>query len=328
VTRLSIIVPALGTIEQLETTLVAILSQRPPRSEVVVVLGAPYADPYQLEGEVRFVQAPTARWADCANLGVAASAAPIVNIVTAGAEVCEAWSAAALRHFEDPGVASVAPLLLDRADQTRVLAAGVEYRRGGRRVASSAGSSTDHMEDAARPIGPTWMAGFYRKSTFMAVGGFDPSVGDRFSDVDLALRLRYAGFRCVSEWYSRVVADSSFVAVQPTVADAFYNERVFWRNVSYDLSLAAMTAHLGMLASEFVTNLARFSAPALLLARLFAALDLGAYARHRQRCRSLRAKLADSLGAHSQGPRILRIDPAHPAAAARHPSSRAPRLAA
>ena len=56
--RLSIIVPLTGDLKPFEDTLVSVLENQPERSEVVVVLNEPYDDPYQLRGEVEFVEAP------------------------------------------------------------------------------------------------------------------------------------------------------------------------------------------------------------------------------------------------------------------------------
>ena len=56
--RLSIVIPMTTGAGDLEDTLVSVLENRPDESEIVVVLARPYADPWNLRDEVRFVQAP------------------------------------------------------------------------------------------------------------------------------------------------------------------------------------------------------------------------------------------------------------------------------
>ena len=55
VPRLAIVISAIGSIESLEGTLVSVLENRPADCEILVVLNRPYSDPYDLQGEVRFV---------------------------------------------------------------------------------------------------------------------------------------------------------------------------------------------------------------------------------------------------------------------------------
>ena len=53
--RLSILIPALGSPEALETTLLSVLENRPHDCQVLVALGIDYANPYQLDDEVEFL---------------------------------------------------------------------------------------------------------------------------------------------------------------------------------------------------------------------------------------------------------------------------------
>ena len=56
-TRLSIIIPVLGHSTRLDDTLVSVLENRPANCEIIVVHTEPYDDPYDLAGEVRFLEA-------------------------------------------------------------------------------------------------------------------------------------------------------------------------------------------------------------------------------------------------------------------------------
>jgi len=55
VTQLSIVIPATGTQEQLDQTLVSVLENRPSDCEVIVPHAFDYKDPYDLHDEVTFV---------------------------------------------------------------------------------------------------------------------------------------------------------------------------------------------------------------------------------------------------------------------------------
>ena len=73
VPRLSIVIPSVGDCNLLEDSLVSVLENRPADCEVLVVHNRPYDDPYNLAGEVRFVQAnPRAGLAECLDMGTAA----------------------------------------------------------------------------------------------------------------------------------------------------------------------------------------------------------------------------------------------------------------
>ena len=72
--RLSIVIPVLRQLDRLEDTLISVLENRPADCQIVVVLNEPYNDPYQLSGEVCFIQAAAgSSFADTLNLGVVAS---------------------------------------------------------------------------------------------------------------------------------------------------------------------------------------------------------------------------------------------------------------
>jgi hypothetical protein len=203
VDRLSIVVVALDGAGPLEETLVSVLEHRPERSEVLVVLGQAYDDPYDLADEVRFVAAaPGASFAESANLGLLQSSGDVVCLLSAGAEVTRGWTRSAAVHFGDRHVSAVAPDLRHAADRQTPLRAVADYRPCGRLVLDSGATGKQR-----RPIlSPTRLAGFYRRCAVLDVGGFDPAVGDPLVEVDLGLRLRAAGFTCLLEPDSRVFA--------------------------------------------------------------------------------------------------------------------------
>ena len=143
---MSIVIPFLGNIKRLEDTLVSVLENRPADCQIVVVLNQLYDDPYDLEGEVCFVQAvPGSGLTDCIALGVAVTQSPIVHVMSCGVEATPGWADAALPHFDDPDVAAVAPVVVDRFDTRRILSAGLKvFRRRGH--------STDRRRTARRAV--------------------------------------------------------------------------------------------------------------------------------------------------------------------------------
>ena len=140
--KLSIVIPALDSLELLEGTLVSVLQNRPDECELVVLLNRAYDDPYDLAGEVRFVVLP-----EMNTLGSALRSAlelcrgSILHVLSAGVEVEEGWADAALRHFQDNRVAAVAPLVLRSRTEEVVWSCGLDYGAGGTRRRRCCGQS-------------------------------------------------------------------------------------------------------------------------------------------------------------------------------------------
>jgi GT2 family glycosyltransferase len=259
VPRLSIIIPVLGNPTLLDDTLVSVLESRPAKCEIIVVHTEPYDDPYDLAGEVRFLKARRrAGLAGCINLGLAASEAPVVHVLACGVEVSAGWADAALRHFRDPQVAAVAPVVLHRNDRQTVVSAGLGYRTEGTvwrlgqsRAAAEAGKDADHFR------GPDTLAAFYRKSALEAVGGFPRWATATLAGIDVALALWHAGFRSASEPQCVVRADGDAVRERPGFRHGRDAERLFWRWASTHGRLRSLLAHSALLAGECTIGLWR-----------------------------------------------------------------------
>ena len=264
----------------LEATLVSVLENRPDDCEIVVVVDRPYPDPYDLRGEVRFIEAAGQGMAACATCGIRGSHAPIVNLLAAGVEVAEGWADAAMPHFDDPDVAAVAPLIRDWASPARLLAAGVEYHRGGRHVVHTERPASG----SADSLGPTIDAAFYRKTALEACGGGLPDdLGDRLAAVDLAVRLGEAGWRLVVE-PDCVVSARQLVGDR---ADGFraglYAERLFLRHLTAHGWLAALAAHPLSVARELGRSLPHGTTLAQIAGRLSAWTSFAEFRRNRRR---------------------------------------------
>jgi GT2 family glycosyltransferase len=99
--------------------------------------------------------------------------------------------------FDEPTVGMVAGVLLQSAAPDLVDSAGIEL--------DTTLGSWDHLWNrpaaslagAADPVGPCGGAAAYRLGAFQELGGFDETLFAYWEDVDLALRFREAGWRCV-----------------------------------------------------------------------------------------------------------------------------------
>jgi hypothetical protein len=304
VPRLSIIIPVVGDLKRLEDTLVSVLENRPDDCQVVVALNRPYDDPYGLSGEVCFVEAPLGGdLVATINAGICAARAPIVHLLTCGAEVGPDWIDAALDCFADPAVAAVAPLVLDKGNPSRVLAAGVQYHPGGavRRLAR------DRSPDEVQPqcdafCGPDLLAAFYRKEALSGVGLFDHTLGGLLSGAEMALSLRQVGLQSVLQPQCRVfadVADDAFLT-------GFHAEQLFWRWVPEFGWLRSLTRHVLLLAGEGLLSPLRPTMMARLAGRLLGAALMPVHRHSRSSVLPRAPAPPDNSGLPNSGPAMLR----------------------
>lgn len=113
--------------------------------------------------------------------------------------VCEPQFVAAIcAPFAAADVGMVAGVLTQARAPSRIDTAGIEL--------DSTLGSWDYLADepvgrlsehVSAPVGPCGGAAAYRLSAFRGVGGFDPNLFAYWEDVDLALAMRRAGWRCV-----------------------------------------------------------------------------------------------------------------------------------
>jgi hypothetical protein len=303
VPRLAIIVNAGGSTESLESTLVSVLEHRPPDCEILVALTGKYADPYQLQDEVRFVQAdPRAGVVGAIRESIAASRAPFVHVLASGCTVTEGWVEPALARFGDRSLASVVPLVLDARNPERLLAAGLGYRASGRRVLLGRGQPSSAERRPAGLLGPCLFAAFYRKAALMLVDGPSPILGAAQADVDLALSLAQAGFATALVADARVMATAEVDGSETPFRRALHEERLFWRSLPVSRLMPALTAHAGWVALETLLSFPRPRMFGQWAGRLLGCCQVGSYARHR----AWLSRLSDREG--------LRVDGAHAAA--------------
>jgi len=99
----------------------------------------------------------------------------------------------------------VAAALLSERDPTKIDSAGVIVDQTLMAFDYLCGEDVGCLEQAGDPLGPTGGAALYDREAFNAVGGFDERIFLYYEDVDLALRLRANGARCVLSPQARAI---------------------------------------------------------------------------------------------------------------------------
>jgi N-acetylglucosaminyl-diphospho-decaprenol L-rhamnosyltransferase len=99
----------------------------------------------------------------------------------------------------------VAAVLLSERDPGRIDSAGVTVDQTLMAFDYLRGETVDRLATAVAPLGPTGGAALYDREAFEAVGGFDERIFLYYEDVDLALRMRAEGARCVLSPQARAV---------------------------------------------------------------------------------------------------------------------------
>lgn len=133
-----------------------------------------------------------------ANRGIERVEADAVALVNTDVELAPDWLARAVARLEaDPALASVATkmVLLDRPDVLDDC--GDVLRRDGVAEQRGQGWPDDgRWDEPGEVFGACAGAAVFRRDAVLAVGGFDERLFAYLEDVDLALRLRLAGWRC------------------------------------------------------------------------------------------------------------------------------------
>ncbi len=258
-TMLSIVIPTRQRPDLLRACLAAVARHAPGDCEVIVVDDASPAGEASRVAEhfaVRALRLPRrGGFARAANAGIRASRGDVVELLNDDTEVQAGWAEAALRPFADASVGTVAPLVLVWPDGRRIDSAGDRYYLGG--VAGKRGHGATPTEAYLRPtevFGASASSGFYRRAALDRVGLFPESFGSYFEDVDLAWRLRRAGYRAVYEPASRVLhhVSASYGRGGRRLIErqSCNEERVFWRNVPASALPRALPRHLAVLAGK------------------------------------------------------------------------------
>jgi GT2 family glycosyltransferase len=255
---LSIVIPTFNGLEHLKRLLPTVRRYAPPATQVIV------ADDASSDGTDQWLR-ETQPWVEvvklaynqgfcgAVNAGVAQARGEVVELLNNDTEVCPHWVEAALTHFADPSVGSVAPLVLflDRPDV--IDSAGQEYHICGWARNRGYGQTLRAEYLVPREVfGASGSSGFYRRQALGRAGVMLPEYGAYYEDVDLSFRLRWAGYRCLYEPASRVLhkESASYGEQKDQVVWllARNEELVYWVNLQAVDLLRGLLPHLGFLA--------------------------------------------------------------------------------
>jgi GT2 family glycosyltransferase len=169
-------------------------------------------------------------YAAAMNAGLAATAAPAVLLLNADCALDPGFLAAARPRLDEPGVGSVAPLLLratsmEPADRLDVVdAAGMTIDRRRKNSLVGHGEPRSQHQRPREVFGGDGACVLYRRETLdaIAVGAevFDEDMALWASDADVAWRARKAGWRCEFEpaaiaWHVRFYSPGNRPLVAP-----------------------------------------------------------------------------------------------------------------
>jgi GT2 family glycosyltransferase len=199
----SVVIPNWNGLHWLAGCLDAVARQELAPAELIVV------DNGSSDGSVAYLRAehPEARvlaladntgFARAANEGIRTATSEFVALVNTDVVLAPDW----LRRLrqvlrQDAGAAAVACKMLDLEDPTLVYDAGDVLRRDGCCIQRGRRCRDDGSWDAPGEVfGVCAGAALYRRDAVLAVDGFDERYFAYLEDVDLALRLQLAGWKC------------------------------------------------------------------------------------------------------------------------------------
>ena len=202
----SVVVPNWNGRAWLPALLESIAAQQLAPAEVIVVdNGSEDGSLAYLQGEhpgVRVVAlARNTGFAHAANRGLREACGSLVALLNTDIVLAPDWLArTASALAADAGAAAVACKMLSLSDPGRVYDAGDVLRRDG--VCEQRGRfmrDDGRWDTSGEVFGACAGAALYRRSAVLSAGGFDERYFAYLEDVDLSLRLRLAGWRCLYE---------------------------------------------------------------------------------------------------------------------------------
>ena len=232
-----------------------------------------------------------------ANAGIAAACGEFIQLLNNDTEVTPGWIEAGLAPFADPTVGSVAPLVLVRSDPSRVDSAGDSYSFVGWPCKRGHGQAASIWEGRPpdRVFGASGSSAFYRASALARAGAYDPAFGSYYEDVDLAFRLRWAGYSCAFAPGCRILHEvsASYDHGKPALQRRMSRnaEVLFWSNLPLPWLAAAILPHLIFVVAQGLSRLLRGRGKPFFLGKVDAIRALPSF-RDRRRFRTDLARSA------------------------------------
>jgi hypothetical protein len=201
----TVVIPNWNGLGWLESCLDALAAGELAPAEVIVV------DNGSTDGSLEYLrERPEVRmlalgrnmgFAHAANRGLGAAACDLVALINTDVIVAADWLARMASALAgDPGAASVACKMVSLEDPSVVYDAGDVLRRDGVCEQRGRFGPDDGRWDAAGEVfGACAGAALYRRQVVVSLGSFDERYFAYLEDVDLALRLALAGWRCLYE---------------------------------------------------------------------------------------------------------------------------------
>lgn len=198
-----VVIPVYGGWRHTRRCLQALAAQTVPHAVLVVDNASPDDTVARVAAEfpaVRVVEmGANTGFARAVNRGVAAGSGEVVVVLNNDVYLDADCLERLLAPFGDPRTGSAVPLLL-ALDGTHIDAFGITVDPTLAGFVRMHGRSADAAEatDAAHPLlGAYGAAAAYRRAAFEAAGGLDERIFMYGEELDLALRLDVAGWRCV-----------------------------------------------------------------------------------------------------------------------------------
>ncbi len=262
---LSIVIPTYNGLHHLQRCLPSLRKYAPAGTEILVVDDASTDDtvPWirrEFPEVVLHRSAKNQGFCGSVNLGLQRARGDIIELLNNDTEVCAGWAEESLKHFDDPRVGSVAPLVLAMDSPHLIDSAGQNYHICGWATDRGHGQklSPAYLQ-TCEVFGPSASSGLYRRSALEKTGGLLPEYGAYFEDTDLAFRLRWAGYRCIYEPQAVVYHTGS--ATYKQVSDKVIRllsrneELAYWINLSWPDLVRSFVPHLGFVGVRSLRKL-------------------------------------------------------------------------
>ena len=261
----SVVIPNFNGLGHLQKLLPTLVLHSPGDTEIIVVDDASTDDSaawISANYPSVILQRQTENGGFCraCNAGLSRARGRIVVALNNDTTVSPGWIEAALPHFDDPTVGSVAPLIVRMHEPETIDSAGIAYHACGWATDRQHRQPLENRTPAANEVfGPTMACAFYRRDALDRTGFLPVEFGAYFEDVDLAFRLRWAGYRCIHEPRSVIQhvgsATYSQTARRVTKLLCRNEELVWWCNLTRWSLFFAFPLHVGFQSVRFLRHL-------------------------------------------------------------------------